>query len=367
MKKTTLLLLLIMAGLPANSQYMQTKMMIAPTEYNFGVFKEEAGRQSFDFVVTNTGNQPLMIQNIVASCGCTTPEWTKSPIPPGGKGKVTAIYDPVNRPGAFNKTLTVYSNAVPQTIVLTIKGEVTPREKTVEELFTFPVSGVRFESNSFAFTSIKKTGEKSKSMPVINTSKTPVKVEFDGLPPHLTLKSTPETIQPGQKGSIDGTYDGTKNPGWGNVSDMVKVKINGVVQENVYLYVSANLVEDFSKLTSQELINAPVFKLASTTYDIGKMKPATTKEIEFKFTNEGKSDLVLRNIRATCGCTAIQQGTSQGNGIKPSESSSIKATFNSGGYKGKVTKTIYVYTNDPKNSEVVLMLTADIEQNETEK
>jgi len=40
-------------------------------------------------------------------------------------------------------------------------------------------------------------------------------------------------------------------------------------------------------------------------------------------------------------------------GIKPGESSSIKAVFNSGGYKGKVTKAIYVYTNDPKNSEVV--------------
>ena len=231
MKRLILCSSLVLFGLTASSQYMQTKMMIAPTEYNFGVFKEEAGRQSFDFVVTNTGNQPLMIQNIVASCGCTTPEWTKSPIPPGGKGKVTAIYDPVNRPGAFNKTLTVYSNATPSTTVLTIKGEVTPREKTVEELFTFPVGGVRFESNSFAFTTIKKTEKKNKSMPLINTSKTPMKVEFDGLPSHLTLKSTPETIQPGQKGSIDGTYDGTRNQGWGNVNDMVKVKINGVVRK----------------------------------------------------------------------------------------------------------------------------------------
>ena len=362
MKRLFLFSSLLLLGLTASSQVMQTKMKMSETEHNFGVFKEEAGRQTFDFVLTNTGDQPLIIQRVTASCGCTTPEWTKQPIPPGGKGKVTAIYDPANRPGVFNKTLTVYSNAVPQTTVLTIKGEVTPREKTVEELFTFPVGNVRFESNHLAFTNVKKTEKKSKSMPLINTSKTPVKVEFDGLPPHLTLKSTPETIQPGQKGSVEGSYDGTKNQGWGNVNDMVKVKINGVVQENVYLYVSANLVEDFSKLTSQELINAPVFKLASTTYDIGKMKPATTKEIEFKFTNEGKSDLIIRNIKATCGCTAIQQGTTQGTGIKPGESSSIKATFNSGGYKGKVTKTIYVYTNDPKKSEVILMLTADVEQ-----
>ena len=62
----------------------------------------------------------------------------KQPIPPGGKGKVTAIYDPKDRPGPFNKTLSVYTNTKPEVTVLTIKGEVTPREKTVEELIHFP-------------------------------------------------------------------------------------------------------------------------------------------------------------------------------------------------------------------------------------
>ena len=140
MKRLLLFSSLVLLGITASSQYMQTKMQISPTEYNFGVFREEAGRQTFDFIVTNTGDSPLVIQNVVPSCGCTTPGWTKGPIPPGGKGKVTAIYDPANRPGAFNKTLTVYTNAKPETTVLTIKGEVTPREKTVEELFTFPVN-----------------------------------------------------------------------------------------------------------------------------------------------------------------------------------------------------------------------------------
>ena len=60
-------------------------------------------------------------------------------------------------------------------------------------------------------------------------------------------------------------------------------------------------------------------------------------------------------------CTAVQQGP-QGVGIKPGQSSSIKATFNAGSYRGPVTKAIYVYTNDPKNSEVVLYLKADVQQ-----
>ncbi len=353
---------LLFLGSVLNSQIAKTTLSMSETEHNFGIFKEEAGRQTYDFSVTNTGTNPLVIQNIVASCGCTTPEWTRQPIVPGGKGKITAIYDPKDRPGQFNKTLSVYTNATPEVVVLTIKGEVKPREKTIEELYTFAVGGaVRFESNHLAFTNVKKTEKKIRVMKIINTSSVPVKVEFDAMQSHLDLKTIPETIKPGEKGLIEGTFDATKNPGYGSVSNMVKILINGVPQENVYYYVSANLVEDFSSLSKEDIANAPVFKVASTNVDLGKIMGSTQNEFEFTYTNEGKSDLVIRHIRSTCGCTAVQQG-SQGVGIKPGQSGSIKAVFNSGGYKGKVTKAIYVYTNDPKNSEVVLMLSADVEQ-----
>ena len=361
MKRLFLLVLAVALGYTLNAQLSEAKIQLLETEHDFGKFKEEAGRQTYDFEVTNTGKDPLVIQNIVASCGCTTPEWTRSPIPAGGKGKVTAIYDPKDRPGPFNKTLSVYSNAKPEVVVLTIKGEVVPREKTIEELFTFPVGAVRFESNHLAFTNIKKTEKKIRVMQIVNTSDKDAKVEFENLPPHLQIKATPMTLKPGQKGMIEGTYDATKNAGWGNVSDMVKVKINDVVQQNVYYYVSANLVEDFSSLSKDDMLNAPVFRISSNTYDLGKIKGSTQNDVEFKFKNEGKRDLIIRHIRSTCGCTAVQQGN-QGIGIKPGESSSIKATFNSGGYTGKVTKAIYVYTNDPKNSEIVLMINAEVEQ-----
>ena len=70
---------------------------------------------------------------------------------PERKGKVTAIYDPKDRPGQFNKTLSVYTNTKPEVVVLAIKGEVTPHEKTVEELFTFPVGAVQVRKQSSGF------------------------------------------------------------------------------------------------------------------------------------------------------------------------------------------------------------------------
>jgi hypothetical protein len=363
MKRFTLALTFLMFGVMVMAQPV---MKLSGSDHDFGKFKEEAGRQKYDFVVLNTGDQPLVIQNIVASCGCTTPEWTKSPIPPKGSGVISAIYDPANRPGVFNKTLSVYTNSKPQVTVLTIKGEVVPREKTVEELFTFPVGPVRFESNHLAFTNVKKTEKKIRVMQVINTSSEPAKIEFEGVPDYITIKANPETLKPGQKGIIEGTFDATKNDTWGNVTSMVRLKINGEVNQKQYYAISANLVEDFSGLSKEDMANAPVFKPEATTKDLGTIPGATANDVEFKFTNDGKSDLIIRHIRATCGCTAVQQGV-QGVGIKPGESGSIKAVFNSGSYKGKVTKAIYVYTNDPKNSEVVLMLTADVNQAAAQK
>ena len=199
-------------------------------------------------------------------------------------------------------------------------------------------------------------------MQLINTSDQPVKVTFDQIPSFLTLSVSPATINPGQKAIVTGTYDGTKNDTWGQTSAMVKVVTNGTAQQNAYYYVSANLVEDFSNLSKEELENAPVASIEKKTVDIGKMKGETTAEVAFKITNTGKRDLLIRHVRSTCGCTAVQQDANAGSGIKPGQSTTIKAVFNSGGYKGKVSKAIYIYTNDPKNSEMVLMLTADVEQ-----
>ncbi len=92
------------------------------TVHNFGTFPESAGKVSCDFEFTNTGDSPLVLQDVKASCGCTTPEWTKTPIAPGKKGVVKATYNATGRPGAFTKTITVKSNA--GETKLTIKGEV---------------------------------------------------------------------------------------------------------------------------------------------------------------------------------------------------------------------------------------------------
>ena len=95
---------------------------------------EEGVQATHTFEFTNTGTAPVVISNAQASCGCTTPDWTKEPVMPGKTGKVTASFNSQGRPGNFSKTVTVVSNSETPQIVLTIKGEVNPKagEKAAE-------------------------------------------------------------------------------------------------------------------------------------------------------------------------------------------------------------------------------------------
>jgi hypothetical protein len=83
---------------------------------------------TYTFTFENTGKTPLIITNASASCGCTTPDWSKEPIKPGKKGFVKATYNAA-APGPFTKSVTVMSNATNSTIILYLKGDVKPTEQ----------------------------------------------------------------------------------------------------------------------------------------------------------------------------------------------------------------------------------------------
>lgn len=94
------------------------------TAHDFGDIKEADGKVSHTFVIQNKGEAPLVLTRVIASCGCTTPEWTKEPIAPGKTGDIKVTYNPAGRPGSFAKTISVYSNGKTGSYVLTIRGNV---------------------------------------------------------------------------------------------------------------------------------------------------------------------------------------------------------------------------------------------------
>jgi len=97
--------------------------------HDFGTIKEEDGKVSFTFDFTNEGKSDLLLTDVKASCGCTTPKWSKKPIAPGKKGMIEVTYNAKNRPGPFSKTITITNNSEEEKILIYIKGEVIPKPK----------------------------------------------------------------------------------------------------------------------------------------------------------------------------------------------------------------------------------------------
>ncbi|MGM0464356.1 MAG: DUF1573 domain-containing protein [Bacteroidota bacterium] len=361
MRKIQVLLIILFTSLMVSAQPNGAAIEFDNTNHDYGRFKEEAGPQTHKFEFENTGTSDLLISRVTASCGCTSPEWTRHPVKPGEKGFVAVTYDPRNRPNRFKKTVTVHTNTQPAVHVLIIEGDVIPKELTVEEIYRFEAGDLRFKSNHMAFTDIEHGKKKIRVMEIINTSDKPVTLGFDRVPAHVELKAKPETLDPGEKGIIEGRYDAGSVSDWGYVNHLIRVVLNGEVLDRTYFVVSANLVEDFSSWSKSELENAPVFELETTRYDFGEINQREKADIEFKFKNSGKSDLIIRKVRSSCGCTTVTPANTT---IKPGESSTIKAVFDAGVRKGKQHKVITVITNDPENSQVSLVVSGTVLAND---
>jgi hypothetical protein len=99
--------------------------------HDFGTILQ-GGDGKYEFVFTNTGKEPLILNNVKSSCGCTKPEWSAEPVKHGDKAVVKVGYN-TRLVGPFTKTITVYSNANNSTVTLTIKGTVTPVENPAEQ------------------------------------------------------------------------------------------------------------------------------------------------------------------------------------------------------------------------------------------
>ena len=131
MKKIAIVITLFTTMFSASAQTVNNNAVALPrpadvlqlkeTGHNFG--KIPQGRPAvYVFEIVNTGSIPLKLDNVQASCGCTTPEWSRDAIEPGAVAKIRVGYN-AYADGPFTKTVTIVYNTN-QTKTLTISGEV---------------------------------------------------------------------------------------------------------------------------------------------------------------------------------------------------------------------------------------------------
>ena len=126
MKKILVMTLMLICGM---TSAMAQEIKFDKLTHNFGTFSEKDPVVTCVFTFTNVGDAPLVINQAVASCGCTVPEYTKTPIQPGEKGEIKVTYNGTGKfPGHFKKSITVRTNGKVEMPRLYIEGDMTEAE-----------------------------------------------------------------------------------------------------------------------------------------------------------------------------------------------------------------------------------------------
>lgn len=191
--------------------WAQGKFEFTKSQHDFGDIREGVMAEHV-FTFRNIGNQPIIITNVSASCGCTTPNWSKDPVMPGETGSVTAVYNSQGRPGAFFKTITVTSNADESQKVLQIKGNVIGNPQPTEGQVVvadpnIPLPSLVIEGREYSFGKMQAGDKVTHSFNIKNTGKQDMVIKSVYSECNcVTYKVTPSAIGPGQSGKLEVTF-----------------------------------------------------------------------------------------------------------------------------------------------------------------
>lgn len=353
MKAIFSLLVLMIVGVT----YGQSKLDFEVKDHDFGEIEEMGGPAEFTFNFVNNGDEPIRITHVKASCGCTTPGWSKEEIMPGDSGFVKAKYNPRNRPGRFRKSLRITTSDASSNQVVYISGFVKPEPKTPEEEFPISLGDLRLKNRGLNIGKITTEKAVERTFDVYNSSDSVASLSNEDLdlPDHISVSLVQDFLNPKEIGQLKIVYDPIKKNDYGYVSDNIQLASGS--EEN--LSVIAVIEEYFPEMTAEELDKAPKLEIADRAYDFGTVTAGTVVEKEFELTNSGKEKLLFRSVKSNCGCITYELNNK---GIKKGKSQTLKILFDTSEMRGNQYKSVTVYSNDPVTPTQIITIKGKVQQ-----
>lgn len=351
-------LLTISAGLFAATLLAQPRITSDKKTHNLGQISWKMP-VSVDYTISNTGNQPLVLNHITTSCACAVAEWTQTPIQPGETGKVTVAYD-AKMLGRFNKSVGIYSNATPHLIYLNFVGEVVQKVTDYGNLKLYDYGNIRIDVKEIDFPDTRRGERPQLNITVVNQSDQAYEPVLMHLPSYIDIKKEPEVLQKGEKGKITLTLDTDRLPDLGLTQTSVYLSrfAGDKVSEESEIPVSAVLLPDLSGMTAEELKNPPVVHLSESEIDFSNELARKSKVSRtVTLSNNGKSALQISKLQVFNPAVGVDLKKTV---LNPGESTRLKITLHKKGLHKKKHLRILMITNDPKNPKVTININASV-------
>ena len=331
-------------------------MVFDSYEWDFGQIDEADGPVMHTFRFVNISNNPIQIDNVATSCGCTTVQYSTDPIHGGDEGEVTVVFDPSRTQGQVFREVEILTKDRHNYAHLSIFADVTPIPMGLEQIYPHLLAGtIKTNATGYPFGYIAQGESMTKVMRIANVGDKTVNLSVitSGKRNGMSVEC-PKSINPQEVVSIRITYDIPKGKKYfGLARDTIWLVADGVKSQKP-VTVNAKRVEKFSQDESKP---KPVMRIEPSYVDFGEKSAGKIYKKTIVIGNTGNADLIFRNIEPMEG-TAIS--IESGQVIKPGKEMKVTvAVTNSRQPHTTTMGSINLTTNDPTRPFRELRLQVD--------
>ncbi len=330
-------------------------MVFDSYEWDFGPINEADGPVMHTFRFVNISNNPIQIDNVATSCGCTTVQYSTEPIHGGEEGELTVVFDPARTDGRVFREVEILTKDRHNYACLSIFADVTPIPMGLEQLYPHLLAGnVKTNSKRCTFGYITQGESVTKVVRIANVGDKTAKLSVVTTGNRYGMSvDCPQSIGPQEVISIRITYDIPKGKKYfGMARDTVWVVADGIKSQEP-IVVNALRVEKFNADDSKK----PVMRIEPAYVEFGEKAPGKIYKKTIVIGNTGNADLIFRDVEPMEG-TAIS--ISSGQVIKPGKELKVTvAITNSKEPRTSTLGSINLTTNDPTRPFRELRLQVD--------
>ena len=338
-------------ALPASAQKITTQHEVV--DCGQVVFRKPV---TAEFVLKNDGHKPLVINNVLKSCGCTEVDYPKTGIAAGESFVIKAVYD-AKQMGTFTKQVCLYTNADEEPFILSMRGRVVGSVVDFAGPYDEMLGAIKSDAQEVEFDDVNRGDRPVQRIHIFNPTDEVMEPVVMHLPDYLHAFVSPSKVAPRHSAEISFVLDSKKlrDLGLNQTSVYLGERPGDKIAPEKEIVVSAVLLPGFDNMTPAKKALAPKMEMSTTDLNLGSFNGKKKLKGEILITNKGKSELDIRSMQMFTMGLQVNLKKSK---ILPGETVKMKVTAVAADLKKSRVRhpRILMITNDPDHAKVVVKI-----------
>ena len=351
MKRMNIWMLSALLALPASAQKITTQHEVV--DCGQVVFRKPV---TAEFVLKNDGHKPLVINNVLKSCGCTEVDYPKTGIAAGESFVIKAVYD-AKQMGTFTKQVCLYTNADEEPFILSMRGKVVGSVVDFAGSYDEMLGAIKSDAQEVEFDDVNRGDRPVQRIHIFNPTDEVMEPVVMHLPDYLHAFVSPSKVAPRHSAEISFVLDSKKlrDLGLNQTSVYLGERPGDKIAPEKEIVVSAVLLPGFDNMTPAKKALAPKMEMSTTDLNLGSFNGKKKLKGEILITNKGKSELDIRSMQMFTMGLQVNLKKSK---ILPGETVKMKVTAVAADLKKSRVRhpRILMITNDPDHAKVVVKI-----------